>query len=68
MEFSIVCEECGKIWKSKAIVFSKACVHPVTEWKESGLTCGPLSTREKRGASEGFEGWRKIIQQMSDLS
>ena len=47
-EFSIVCEECGKIWKSKAIVFSKARVHPVTEGKK--VVYAALYQREKKEA------------------
>lgn len=47
-EFSIVCEECGKVWKSKAIAFSKARIHPVTEGKK--VVYAALYQREKKEA------------------
>ncbi len=47
-QFSIVCEECGKVWKSRAVVFSKARIPPATEGKK--VVYAALYQREKEEA------------------
>lgn len=47
-QFSITCEECGKVWKSPAIVFSKARIPPATEGKK--VVYAALYQREKEAA------------------
>jgi len=47
-QFSIVCEECGKVWKSQSVIFSKARIPPVTEGKK--VVYAALYQREKKEA------------------
>lgn len=47
-QFSITCEECGKVWKSPAIVFSKARIPPATEGKK--IVYAAIYGREKKNA------------------
>lgn len=49
-QFSIVCEECGKVWKSRAVVFSKARIPPATEGKK--VVYAALYQREKEEARQ----------------
>lgn len=47
-QFSITCEKCGKVWKSPAIVFSKARIPPATEGKK--IVYATIYGREKKNA------------------
>lgn len=49
-QFSVTCEECGKVWKSRAVIFSKARIPPATEGKK--IVYAALYQREKLAARE----------------
>lgn len=48
LQFSITCEECGKVWKSKGVVFSEARTPPATEGKK--VIYDALYQQEKKAA------------------
>lgn len=47
-QFSITCEECGRVWKSPAVMFSKAHTPPATEGKK--VVYAAIYQREKEDA------------------
>ena len=49
-QFSVTCGECGKVWKSRTVAFSKARIPPVTEGKK--VIYATLYQREKQAARE----------------
>ena len=57
--FSLWCAECGRIWKSKPIRFSKAGIKPQTEGKQ--VVFRTLYKREKEAA------WNRAVQEAEKI-